>query len=123
MENKRRKGNIGEAAAVYYLQKKNYRILERNFYTRNGEVDVIAKKNNIIFFIEVKSRFNNINFKKEPIQSAVGFKKINRIKLAGEAYVRKNSINFDLDFKIEVITVVFFKKKAIIRHIKNIDIN
>lgn len=52
----RRRGNLGEDFAADYLVKEGYTILERNFGTKMGEIDIVAKKERIIAFVEVKSR-------------------------------------------------------------------
>ena len=49
-------GSIGERIATEYLQKKGYHIIECNAYSRWGEIDIVAEKQNIIIFIEVKTR-------------------------------------------------------------------
>lgn len=49
-------GKNGEDIACTYLKKQGYKILERNFRTRNGEIDIIALDNNTLVFIEVKTR-------------------------------------------------------------------
>ena len=49
-------GNFGENAAALYLEKKGYTILKRNFRIRGGEIDIIAEKDGIIAFTEVKTR-------------------------------------------------------------------
>ena len=59
--NKRRFGIIGEKIAQGYLINKEYKILGTNFYTRNGEIDIIAQKDNCIILVEVKTR-TNLNF-------------------------------------------------------------
>ncbi len=57
MTDKRLKlGREGEEAAVAYLKKKGYRILEKNFRSKLGEVDIITEKGGAIVFIEVKAR-------------------------------------------------------------------
>ncbi|OJF76047.1 MAG: YraN family protein [Treponema sp. CETP13] len=49
------KGDAGEDKAVEYLKKKGYEIITRNFRTRYGEIDIIAYKDNILVFVEVKT--------------------------------------------------------------------
>ena len=52
-------GNYGEDIAVKFLQKNKYKIIERNFLCKCGEIDIIAKDKNILVFVEVKSRTND----------------------------------------------------------------
>jgi putative endonuclease len=49
-------GLTGEALAETYLKQAGYRILERNYRTKLGEIDIIAKDHDTIVFIEVKTR-------------------------------------------------------------------
>jgi putative endonuclease len=49
-------GKIGEDAAEKYLRKKRYQIVERNFRTKFGEIDLICKFENILVFVEVKTK-------------------------------------------------------------------
>lgn len=51
-------GNLGEDIAVKYLKKNKYKILERNFRKRYGEIDIIAQKDGYTVFVEVKTRTN-----------------------------------------------------------------
>ncbi|HPD02294.1 MAG TPA: YraN family protein, partial [Clostridia bacterium] len=55
-ENTRAKGGMGEAAAKKYLESCGYKILETNFKTVFGEADIIAEKDGVIVFCEIKSR-------------------------------------------------------------------
>ena len=59
--NKKELGNWGEEQAALYLRRKGYRILERNYVCRFGEVDLIACKGGYLCFVEVKLR-KNANF-------------------------------------------------------------
>lgn len=49
-------GDIGEEYASKFLKKKKYKILERNYRKRYGEIDIIAENKNYIVFVEVKTR-------------------------------------------------------------------
>lgn len=57
--NTRNRGSVGEEKAFCYLLEKGYRIIDRNFNTRYGELDIVALKERIICFVEVKYRKNN----------------------------------------------------------------
>jgi putative endonuclease len=52
--NKRQLGTQKETVAAAYLEKEGYEIVERNYYTRHGEIDIIAKEEEYIVFVEVK---------------------------------------------------------------------
>ena len=54
--NKRKIGSKYEALAAEYLQKKGYRIVERNFRSPFGEIDIIAEKDGVIVYVEIKYR-------------------------------------------------------------------
>lgn len=49
------KGNLAEEKGCDYLRNNGYRILDRNVYNRFGEIDIIALRDNVIHFVEVKS--------------------------------------------------------------------
>lgn len=52
-------GKIGEKKAEEFLKKQGYKILETNYKTHNGEIDIIAKDKEYIVFVEVKTRSSN----------------------------------------------------------------
>lgn len=54
--NKRKKGSLYENRAAEFLERNSYEILEKNYYGRHGEIDLIALKDGQIVFIEVKYR-------------------------------------------------------------------
>lgn len=55
---KREEGYLQEEKAAEYLKQKGYRILKQNFYSRYGEIDIIAKDRDYLVFVEVKYRRN-----------------------------------------------------------------
>ena len=64
---KRRKiGNVGERAAARYLRKNGYKILERNYVACGYETDIIAKRDETVSFVEVKTRTVGHESLKEP---------------------------------------------------------
>jgi len=59
MFSNRDKGSLGEMAAVNYLTQNGYMILHKNYSTKYGEIDIIAKDGDCIAFVEVKTRKDN----------------------------------------------------------------
>lgn len=55
MDNRKQTGNSGEDRAALHLIQNDYAIIERNFRTNQGEIDIIAKKEDFIVFVEVKT--------------------------------------------------------------------
>jgi putative endonuclease len=49
-------GKLGEQLAATYLQKRGFKIIERNFHARYGEIDLIAQDKDTLVFVEVKTR-------------------------------------------------------------------
>ena len=107
--NTKNKGNLAENKACQFLEKNNFKIIERNFYFKGGEIDIIAFKENILHFIEVKS---GSNF--EPIFNITPTK-LKRIIKGAYIYMKKNKIN-STPFCIDAIIV----KEDLIEHIQNI---
>jgi len=74
-------GKSGEEEAINFLKRNKYKILNRNFKTKFGEIDIIAKKNGEIVFIEVKTR--NTTLFGYP-EEAIDKRKINHIQKIGK---------------------------------------
>ena len=104
-------GQEGEKIAIKYLQRLGYTIIEQNFRCKSGEIDIIAKEDNQIIFIEVKTRTSNRYG--EPIE-AVNRIKQKHIVLTASYYVFLNHSNIRFDV-IEVLK----KDKIYVRHIRN----
>lgn len=82
--NRREMGAAGERAAALYYQLRGYRVLARNFRTRQGEIDLVVGRGGMVVFVEVKTRG------KDAIASPrewVDFAKQRRILLAARAYL------------------------------------
>ncbi len=85
-------GHIGEQYALQYLRSKDYSILEVNYRTKYGEVDIIAQKTNLnkIYFVEVKTRSS---LDKGLPYEAVDRRKLSHIKKVAQYYLLKNKIS------------------------------
>lgn len=109
-------GKVGENLAVKYLEQIGYKVVERNFECRQGEIDIIALDKNEIIFIEVKTR-TNIKFG-SPIE-AVNEAKQKHLLKAVEYYLY--SRNLENEFvRIDVIEMYLYNHKYKINHIKQI---
>jgi putative endonuclease len=93
-------GKKGEALAVEFLQKNNYQILERNWRFKKAEIDVIAKKNDVLAVVEVKTRSSN--YFGNP-QDFVNPKKIQLMVEAINEYVISKDLDVEVRFDIIAI--------------------
>lgn len=107
-------GKEGEDIASDYLIQNGYKILKRNFYTRQGEIDIIAKEKDEYVFIEVKTRKNKQYG--QPID-AIDKNKMKHIKRAISYYLYINKLENKF-IRIDVIEIKYIKNKIYIKHIK-----
>lgn len=115
MSYKRCFGNLGEKIAIYYLLDNGYEILGKNFYCRQGEIDIIARKNEVVF-IEVKTR-SNLNYGNP--SDSVNLSKIRHMYKSARYYLYKYNLE-DMFIRFDVIEVYIFGKSIKINHIKQI---
>lgn len=111
---KRKFGIIGEKIAQGYLINKKYEILETNFYTKNGEIDIIAKQGKCIIFVEVKTRST---LKYGTPAMAVNFTKMKHIKNVAKEYIRIKKL-YRYEVRIDVIEILINNGKCKINHIE-----
>ena len=100
--NSRDTGGRYEDAAAAYLEGKNFRILQRNFICRTGEVDIIASDGPFLVFVEVKYRRTAAHG--DPLE-AVNAKKQRRIIGAALYYMSKHRISPDTPIRFDVIGI------------------
>jgi putative endonuclease len=93
-------GAEAEELAVEFLQNQGYKIIERNYFNKFGEIDIIALKNNLLNFVEVKSLTKETEFIPEFHFSKNKFKKIE--KLAG---FYANKYNYS-DWIISLVAII-----------------
>ncbi len=94
----RAKGNLAEDKACQLLYDNGFAIVERNFYSRFGEIDIIALKDEVLHFVEVKSGLDY----ESAIQN-ITRSKLNKFIKTIHVYMKKNGL--DVDFMIDAIIV------------------
>ncbi|HOK35236.1 MAG TPA: YraN family protein [Candidatus Pacearchaeota archaeon] len=110
-------GQIGEEIASQYLQKKGYKILERNYKKPWGEIDIIAKKDKDIIFVEVKTLSSTSSFL--PEEEITSRKKKILIRTA-KLYLAEKKYSSKQRWQIDVIGIEMINEgKCRLRHTKN----
>lgn len=108
---------LGEEKATTYLSSKGYKILERNYSKRYGEIDIIAVKNNVLVFVEVKTRSSNLFG--TPFE-AITPRKLQTVQKTAEYYKLTHRNLPDL-MRIDAVSVQLDGEKVeLIEHIENI---
>ncbi len=97
-----RLGRAGEVSAERFLRKKGYRIIERNYRTRFGELDIIARDGRTLVFVEVKARTGQAFGSPG---EAVGRRKQSRLTLAAGLYMEERRLR-DLPVRFDVVGVL-----------------
>jgi len=105
-------GKQGEELAVKFLQELGYTTMETNWQKHKFEIDIIAKHNKEIVFVEVKTR--TTDFFGEP-EEAVTTKKQKHLIEGADFYIQENEI--DLEARFDVISIIM-KTTPQIKHIK-----
>ncbi len=109
-------GKLGENLATKYLEQQGYKVIERNFECKQGEIDIVAIDKNEIVFIEVKTR-TNLKYGK-PIE-AVDKNKQKHLTKAVRYYLYSRHLENEF-VRIDVIEVYLYDHKYRINHIKQI---
>jgi putative endonuclease len=94
-------GNKGEILASDYLEKKGYRVIERNFRTRFGEIDIVCQDAQTLVFVEVKTKIGH-DFG-EP-EEMVNKRKISQVKRMGEVYLQDKGLS--VACRVDVVAIV-----------------
>ena len=104
-------GKIGEKKAAEFLKKKGYKIIEVNYKTHYGEIDIIASKKRCIVFVEVKARESDAFGRPG---EAVNYYKQQKIRKVATTYLKFNK-KIDASCRFDVIEILGDE----INHIEN----
>jgi putative endonuclease len=95
-------GKKGEEHAVGFLKKSGYRIIQRNYKNKLGEIDIIAKDKNTLCFIEVKTR-TSLRFGLP--QEAITFRKQKKLNKVALSYLKQYNL-WDVPARFDTVSVV-----------------
>ena len=115
------KGRLGEQIASQYLKKKGYRILEQNFRTRYGEIDIISAKDKLLAFVEVKLKVGkNFGLPEEMITPG----KLGQVRKIAEVYLQQNpkiAAKYE-QYRIDAVCIVLNEDYSVkdTRHYENV---
>ena len=134
-------GKIGEETACKFLMKQGYQILLRNYLKKWGEIDIIAQKDQVTHFVEVKTVSRDLSILSEEVVSCESKKcvnhetsdnyrpednihpwKLKRLSRTIQTYLIENNMSEDDKWQFDAITVFLdIKNKAAkVEHIKDI---
>ncbi|MBF9252929.1 YraN family protein [Pontibacter sp. 172403-2] len=108
-----RTGRHGEGMAARYLQQSGYTILHRNYRYKRAEVDIIAQKDSLLVFVEVKTRATDVYGYPE---EAVSPRKEELLLTAAAAYIEQQNWQHDVRFDIISVTL---SAPPVIHHIED----
>lgn len=110
-------GKIGEKIAKDYLEKKGYKIIEQNFKTKYSEIDLVAKKNNELIFVEVRTKRGE--FFGTP-EDSLNKKKLRKLWWNAQSFIAKK--HWQGPYRIDAVCIVLKLDNAIERleHYENI---
>jgi len=113
-------GKIGEKLALKYLKRNKYKILEQNYYTKLGEIDIIAfdLKNEELVFVEVKARTSDrFGWPEDSITESKFF----HMTRTAQNYIYSSGRD-DLKYRFDAVSICldYNTRKSIIKHFKNI---
>lgn len=113
-------GYLGEVLARKYLEKKGYKILEQNYRTRWAEIDLIAKKKEVLVFVEVRTKVGEQFGAPEETLNFRKLQKVRRNAISYAAYIKWNKL-----YRIDAVCIVLGENHAVerIAHYVNIASN
>ena len=108
-------GKKGEEEAHNWLRKEGYKVLARNYKTRLGEIDIIAKDKDTVCFIEVKARGSD---RFGLPQEAVSRAKQDRIARVAMGFLKENNL-LTQEARFDIVSVIYSKSSCELELIKN----
>ncbi len=111
-------GQLGEKLACDFLRKNGYQIIDQNYRTRGGEIDIVAKDREMIVFVEVKTRVSTaFGYPEEAIDE----RKQHKLAMTAECYLSAHHL-YDSDYRIDAVGIEMERDGRLIdlRHEKDV---
>lgn len=111
-------GYSGENLAEKYLMNKGYKILDKNFTVHGGEIDIVAQKDKILVFVEVKTRTSD-SFGEG--NESVDRHKKKRILYTIQRYIDSKIMHPDPDFRLDIVEIELYPESNKIKNINHFE--
>ncbi len=113
-------GQLGEEIALNYLKKRKFKHISKNYRKKYGEIDLIFKKDGILYFIEVKAKKEGLD--KFQLLEKIHSKKIKRLERAIHVYLSENNLLENQVWRLSafLIGIDEYNHKAEIHFIENL---
>ena len=120
-KHKKKIGALGENMACRFLMKHGFRILDKNYSKKWGEIDIVAEKDRGFRFIEVKSIVSYETNRYRPEEN-VHYQKLKRLSRVIQTYLLDKKVSYETEWQIDVLAVFLDleNKKAKFRFTENI---
>ena len=116
IDTRKKLGNRGEKIAAKFLRKQGYQIIEKNYHSRLGEIDIVAKEDESIVFVEVKTRCStDFGLPEE----ALSYDKRRRLSKLALGYLAHRRIK-DTNCRFDVVSILMDTNK--VRKVKHIEL-
>ncbi|HET8574802.1 MAG TPA: YraN family protein [Candidatus Paceibacterota bacterium] len=121
-------GDLGEKVARKFLMKHGFQIIEQNYWKKWGEIDIIAQKQGVLHFVEVKtvSREKKSNVPRETLfhmaAENVHAKKLQRLYKAIDSYLLEKNVSHETPWQLDVVMVILYMdtRRAAVDMLENV---
>lgn len=125
MLNNREKGDLGENVACEFIKRRGYSVISRNYRKKWGEIDIIAQKDDVLNFFEVKSVTKSLE-----VNSLKGYRpeenvntfKLGQIRRMVRTFLAESAFHAETEFRFHVLSVYLDMKtrKGRVKWIKDV---
>jgi len=115
-------GSWAEDYVAQYLRSRGYAVVENNYRKPWGEIDIIAEKEGVLIFVEVKAnKYERVGFEPE---NRVSPEKLRRLMRAIQTYLAVKKYDPDQEWQIDVVALTLDQNRGVakIKHFKNIEV-